>query len=650
VSDFAAPASAQLKRSLEVPLTVSERAKIVIQLGSAMLATGLLGVGLIEKYFGPPELENIAELIIAVAACVVPIPIFWHALLGLLSQDPHAIIDQLVTLATLAALATGDFVTATLIPVIMALGHFLEERSILGAQAAIEGLRTLHAHKATLLTPDGEREVDASKLNKGDLLLVRPGEVIAADGEITEGSSAVDQSSITGESVPDDLGPNDNVYAGTVNLTGLIRVRVTRTGSQTALGRVVELLRSAEQSKTPVLKLIEQYAGYYVPIILTIAAVVLFVTRDMSRSVAVLIVGCPGALVLAGPTAMIAALAAASRLGILIKNTRFLESLADVDTVVLDKTGTLTLGRLELSSMQPMNGHREDELLRQAVACAAGSRHPVSRAIVRAAELAGIEVQLGGSGDRIEEVSGKGIVATGNGDVKLLGRRDWLIERGVELPENPQHSGPIVWLGRIEHTDKGATAQAVGCILLADRPRPEAKQAIHDLKALGLERSVLLTGDRQEVAQQIGVSLEMDEIIAEVLPEQKLHTVHAEREAGRSVMVVGDGVNDALALASGDVGVALGAVASDVALQSADVALMTNDLGRLPMCVRLARFTRATVHQNVLIGAGSSIAFMGVASMGIISPLAGAFLHLIGEAFVIGNSARLLRFDQRRSR
>jgi len=629
VSDFAAPASAQLKRSLEVPLTVSERAKIVIQLGSAMLATGLLGVGLIEKYFGPPELENIAELIMAVAACVVAIPIFWHALLGLLSQDPHAIIDQLVTLATLAALATGDFVTATLIPVIMALGHFLEERSILGAQAAIEGLRTLHAHKATLLTPDGEREVDASKLNKGDLLLVRPGEVIAADGEITEGSSAVDQSSITGESVPDDLGPNDNVYAGTVNLTGLIRVRVTRTGSQTALGRVVELLRSAEQSKTPVLKLIEQYAGYYVPIILTIAAVVLFVTRDMSRSVAVLIVGCPGALVLAGPTAMIAALAAASRLGILIKNTRFLESLADVDTVVLDKTGTLTLGRLELSSMQPMNGHREDELLRQAVACAAGSRHPVSRAIVRAAELAGIEVQLGGSGDRIEEVSGKGIVATGNGDVKLLGRRDWLM---------------------IEHTDKGATAQAVGCILLADRPRPEAKQAIHDLKALGLERSVLLTGDRQEVAQQIGVSLEMDEIIAEVLPEQKLHTVHAEREAGRSVMVVGDGVNDALALASGDVGVALGAVASDVALQSADVALMTNDLGRLPMCVRLARFTRATVHQNVLIGAGSSIAFMGVASMGIISPLAGAFLHLIGEAFVIGNSARLLRFDQRRSR
>jgi len=648
VSELAAPASAQLTRSLDVPLTVAERTRIVIQLGSAMLATGLLCVGLIEKHFGPPELANIADLIMAVAALVVAIPIFWHALFGLLSQDPHTIIDQLVTLATLAALANGNFVTATLIPVIMAIGHFLEERSILGAQAAIEGLRTLHEHTAHLLTADGEREVEPSELKKGDLLIVRPGDVIPADGEISEGISAVDQSPVTGESVPEDLAPGDPVYAGTVNLTGLIRVRVTRTGTQTALGRVVGLLREAEQSKTPVLKLIERYAGYYVPIILTIAGVVLFVTRDMSRAVAVLITGCPGALVLAGPTAMIAALAAASRLGILIKNTRFLESLADVDTVVLDKTGTLTLGRLELMSIRPMNGHEEDDLLRGAVTCAVASRHPASRAIVRAAESAGIEARLNDSEHQIEEVSGKGIMATGNGETTLLGRREWLIEQGIELPENPEHSGSIVWLGRIERTAEGARGQAVGCLLLADTPRPEAKQALRDLRSLGLERSVLLTGDRNEVARKIGAELEMDEIIAEVLPEQKLQTVHDEREAGNLVMVVGDGVNDALALASGDVGVALGAVASDVALQSADVALMTNDLGRLPTCVELARRTRSAVHQNVLIGAGISIAFVWLASIGIVGPLAGALLHNVGEFFVIGNSARLLRFDQTR--
>jgi heavy metal translocating P-type ATPase len=620
-----------------------------VQLGSAMVALGLLGVGLIEKHFGPPQLELIAELIMALAALVVAIPIFWHAIRGLLSQDPHTLIDQLVSLATLAALATGDFVTATLIPVIMALGHFFEERSVLGAQAAIEGLRTLHARKATLLTPEGEREVEPAELKKGDLLIVRPGDVIAADGEVIEGLSAVDQSSITGESVPHDVAPAEPVYAGTVNLTGLLRVRVTRTGSQTALGRVVDLLRAAEQSKTPVLRLIEQYAGYYTPIILTIAGVVLFVTRyeagALSRAIAVLIVGCPGALVLAGPTAMIAALAAASRLGILIKNTRFLESLADVDTVVLDKTGTVTLGRLEVLSMQPMNGYGEEELLSQAVGCASGSRHPVSRAIVHAAELAGMDADAGGDSRQIEEIAGKGIMATRDGEVTLLGRRDWLVEQGVPVPDNPEHAGPIVWLGRIDRSGGATASQVVGCMLLADTPRPEAKQAIHDLKMLGMERSVLLTGDRKEVADQIGSALEMDEVIAEVLPEQKLETVHAEREAGNSVMVVGDGVNDALALASGDVGVALGAVASDVALQSADVALMTNDLGRLPMTVHLARRTRKTIHQNVLIGASMSIAFVSMASAGWISPVLGALLHTVGEFFVIGNSARLLRFD-----
>ncbi len=646
MSELAAPASAQLNRSLDVPLTVSERMRIVIQLGSAMLATGLLCVGLIEKYFGPPELANIAELIMAVAALVVAIPIFWHALFGLLSNDTHTIIDQLVTLATLAALANGNFVTATLIPVIMALGHFLEERSILGAQAAIEGLRTLHARHAFLLTPEGEREVDPAVLKKGDLLVVRPGDVIPADGEITEGSSAVDQSPVTGESVPEDLASGSRVYAGTVNLTGLIRVRVTRTGSQTALGRVVGLLREAEQSKTPVLKLIERYAGYYVPIILTIAGVVLFVTRDMSRAVAVLITGCPGALVLAGPTAMIAALAAASRLGVLIKNTRFLESLADVDTVVLDKTGTVTLGRLELLATHPMNGYDEDDLLRQAVACAAASRHPASQAIVRAAESAGFDTRLDDTDRRIEEIGGKGIRSARDGEVTLLGRREWLIEEGIDVPPNPDHAGSIVWLGRIERGDAGTRRETVGCLLLADAPRPEAKQAIRDLKALGMERSVMLTGDRREVADKIGSDLAMDEIIAEVLPEQKLQTVHDERKAGRLVMVVGDGVNDALALASGDVGVALGAVASDIALQSADVALMTNDLGRLPTTVLLARRTRSTVHQNVLIGAGISIAFVWMASVGIIGALAGALLHVIGELFVIVNSGRLLRFVQ----
>ncbi len=653
MSTMASPASTRLNHSLDIPITLSERGRIVVQLGSAMLGGALLGVGWLQLRYGPADLNNIAELIIALASLVVATPIFCIAVRGVLSRDSHTLTEQLVALATLAAMMMGDFVTATLIPVIMSLGHFLEERSILGAQAAIEGLRRLHARRASLVTPDGEREVDPQTLKPGDVLIVRPGDVIAADGQIIEGSSAIDQSSITGESAPEDVGPESSVFAGTINLSGLLRVRVTRIGSRTALGRVVELLRSAEQSKTPVLKLIERYAGYYVPIILAVAAVVLFVSRDMSRAVAVLVVACPGALVLAGPTAMVAALAAASRLGILIKNTRFLESLADVDTVVLDKTGTVTLGRLELVGTRTFGGYSEDDVLREALKCAVGSRHPVSRAIVETAEAMGGEIEPGPSANQIEEIGGKGVMVRNDTQMKLLGKREWLIEEGIAVPENPEHAGPIVWLGRIDGAANGAgdgaPGEAVGCLLLADVPRPEAKQAIRDLRALGLRRSILLTGDRREVAEQIGEARDMDELIAEVLPEQKLEVIRKEKEAGNSVMMVGDGVNDALALASGDVGVALGAVASDIALQSADVALMTNDWGRLPMTVQLARWTRRTIHQNVLIAAGISIFFVWLASIGIVTTRPGAILHFIGELVVIGNSARLLGFGQKKS-
>ncbi len=643
-SSLSAPVSTRFERSLDVPLTLAERTRIVVQLGTAMLAAALLAVGWLQLRYGPSDLANIAELIIAMAALIVAAPVFWEAIHGLITGDKNAMTDQLVALATLAAMMHGDFTTATLIPVILHLGHFFEERSVLGAQAAIEGLRHLHARSATLITPEGEQEVAPETLNPSDLILVRPGDTIAVDGEVVEGISAVDQSSITGESAPQDVEPNSPVYAGTVNLSGLLRVRVTKTGEKTALGRVVELLQDAEQSKTPVMKLIEQYAGYYVPIILIIAAVVLFISRDMSRAVAVLVVGCPGAFILAGPTAMVAALAAASKLGILIKNTKFLEALADVDTVVLDKTGTVTLGRLDLVGIHAIGGIGDESLLERALTCASASRHPVSRAVVEAADQRGLVAPHSLPGTNIEELPGKGVRASGNSHVTMLGRREWLIEEGADAPENPRHPGSVVWVAERDGT---GAIRPLGCLLLADVARPEARQAVETLRSLGVRRVVLLTGDRREVAEQIGTTLMADEVIAEVLPEQKLAVVQHECESGY-VMMVGDGVNDALALASGDVGVALGAVASDVALQSADVALMTNDLGRLPMTVELARRTRRTINQNILIGAVISIGFVWLASIGQVGPRMGAVLHVIGEIGVIANSARLLGFGQNR--
>ena len=644
MSGFASPASMRLEQSLEAPLTGMERARIAVRISTALLAAGLLAVGLLQLRFAPPEMRPVAHLIIALAACVVALPIVWAAFRGLVTMDPNAFSAELVALATLAAMASGDFVTATLIPVIMSLGHFFEERSVLGAQAAIEGLRRLHTLRATLLTDTGEQVVEPTELKQGDLLLVRPGEMIPADGMIEQGASAIDQSPVTGESSPAELAPGDAVYAGTVNLSALLYVRVRRAGEHTALGRMAELLREAERSKTPVLKLIEQYAGYYVPIVLMIAGVVLFATRDMSRAVAVLVVGCPGALVLAGPSAMVAALAAASRLGILIKNTRFLESLADVDAVVLDKTGTVTLGRLELSSVQSADGEGADEVLRLASTCAIGSRHPVCRAVIDSARSNGVDV--GRPSGEITELSGKGTQLASGSHRWLLGRREWLEAEGFSVPENPGHGGPVVWLAEVNGQSPEGAGRVVGCLTFADRPRPDAKEALAELRELGAHRTVLLTGDLKRVADRVGHELQMDEVISEVLPEQKLAAVREEMQRGHTVMVVGDGINDALALATSDVGVALGAAASDIALQSADVALMSNSLRRLPQAVRLARRTRATIHQNALLGAGTSLTFIWLASIGVVAPLAGAVLHNVGAALVILNSARLLPFGQ----
>jgi Zn2+/Cd2+-exporting ATPase len=630
VSTFASPASDGLRRALEADLTGHERTRIGLRLGSAMLACGLLLVAWLQQALSDPGQYALGEVLKSLAAIIVSIPIFIVAVRGLIANDSGTVFEQLVALAVLAALASGEFVTAVLVPLIVDLGHFLEQRSVLGAQAAIAGLRTLHARKATLLTASGEREVEPSALQPGDVIVLRPGDVIPADGVIRQGNSTVDQSSITGESVPDEVEAGSRLFAGSVNLTGLLEVKVTDVGEKTALGRVVDLLKEAEQSRTPAVRLMERYAGYYVPVVLMIAAVVLFLTRDMSRAITVLLVSCPGAFVLAGPAAMIAALATASRLGILIKNSKFLETLADVDTVVLDKTGTVTLGHLEVIAARPIGDIAEDELLRTAAVCARGSRHPASRAVVRAV----------GKGDvpapALEEVPGQGVIARLDGRVVMLGKHDWLREQGIPLPENPAHDGPVVWVAR--------DGVALGCILLADLPRPEAIHAVEDLRSLGLERVVLLTGDRREVATKVAQTLGITEVIADVLPEQKLEVVQAERRAGNSVMVVGDGVNDALALASGDVGVAMGAMGSDVALKSADVALMTNDLGRLPLAIRLSRQTRSTINQNICVGAGFSVLMLVLASAGIIAPLAGAVLHNAGEIYILINSARLLGF------
>jgi Cd2+/Zn2+-exporting ATPase/Cu+-exporting ATPase len=363
-----------------------------------------------------------------------------------------------------------------------------------------------------------------------------------------------------------------------------------------------------------------------------VAAAALVLSQDLTRAIAILVVSCPCALVLASPAAMTAALAVAARLGIMIKSTGFLERLGEIDTLILDKTGTVTTGQLEVIAVSPLAGLTPDDLLAEAAVCATGSRHPVSRGIRAAAGGPAI-----GEAEAIEEVPGRGVVAHRAGAVTRLGSAAWLRECGLRLPAEPPHAGPVVWVARNQ--------DALGCLLLADRPRAGSREALQALHGLGVTRTLLMTGDRAEVAAQVAGELGVDAWLADCLPEAKLMVVERERAAGRGVMVVGDGVNDALALHGADVGVAMGAMGSDVAVKSADVALMGSDLARLPQMIRLAKETRRVVNQNVLLAIGISLLIMTIAGLGLIGPLVGAVVQNVGTFVVVVNSARLLRFE-----
>ena len=595
---------------------------------------GLLGIGYWIPGNKASNRPEVGQLIQFFAASIATMPVLVRLMRGWWENSAEAFTDQLVVLAIFGALATGEYATAVLIPVIMDLGHFIEQRSIQGTQAAIDGLQRLNARAATILDESGERIVLPEDLEVGQVLLVRPGEVIAADGIVSGGRGAIDESTITGESFPREVTPHDAVHAGTVTVDGLLQVTITGTGAHTALGRIRSMLGQAIQSKGPVTRILERYAELYVPVVMLIAAFVLFITNDLQRVIAVFIVSCPCALILSAPAAMIAALASATRQGILIKNSKFLESLADAETVVFDKTGTLTEGQHEVVRIVPQQGVSEVEVMQVALCCASTSSHPVSRTITRFCQSRGM-VHPDVPPTHMRDMAGRGVEVMNGNNVLRLGRMSWLQECGVSGVSLPEHSGPLVGVGN--------DSSCLGVLLLQDRLRLETPHVIEELRRLGIRRLVLLTGDRAAVATDMADRLGFDHVISEALPQTKLEVVRAECAEGRKVIVIGDGINDALALAAGSIGIALGARGADIAIQSADIALMANDLGRVVTAIRLSRCTRQIIQQNVLLAAVTAGVMLALGSFGLLPPLIGAILHNAGTVLVLINSARVLR-------
>jgi Cd2+/Zn2+-exporting ATPase len=587
-----------------------------------------------------------ADVLALVGALMLGAPLIWHALTGLAHGETH--MEELVSLAIVAAIALGEYQEAGIVAFFVVISNLIETRTALGARASIESLLRLTPDRACRINTDQTEEViEAKNLKPGDLIRVRPGDNVPADGEVVHGNSTVNQANITGESLPVDIAVGSEVFSGTSNLTGALDVRVTKAGRDTTLGQVQQLILDAEQTQSPVMRIIDRYAGWYTPTVIMLAAIVWFFSENkevgVQKAITMLIIACPCALVLATPTAMVAALSCAARLGILIKNVVQLEFARTLTAVIFDKTGTLTTGELSVTQMKPGPGVDGADLLHAAASAEQMSKHPVALAVARVAEQAKLDLTKPST---FNEEAGRGVTAKLNGDEIMVGRSAWLADAGVDMSftKDPQYAEPegvsMLYVAR--------NNRCLGWLGLEDRTRSEARTAIDELRELNIKNLSMVTGDKWSVARRVGAEMGCSEVQAEVLPEEKLALVDDLRQRGHRVAVVGDGVNDAPMLAASDLGIAMGAAGSDVAINSASITLMNNDLSRLPFLIRLSRATTRIVRQNIIFGVLFIVTTMTLAIWGPLTPIVAAVLHTGAALVVTFNSARLFRFGEQR--
>ena len=568
---------------------------------------------------------------------------FYRAIGELLERRISA--DLAICVAAVAALSVGEYLAAAEAMFIMLLGEGLEAYAAGRTQAAIHRFVEQLPRRARVLRDGLEVEVPVEGLVPGDTIVVRAGERISADGLIATGQSSIDESPITGESVPRDKGPGEEVYSGTLNGHGLLHVRVTHAGEDSTLARVVHLVEEAKQRRAPVVRLADRYARYFLPALLVAAGATQYFTGDWLRTVAVLIVGCPCALILATPAAMVAAIGGLARRGILVRGGAVLQTASKVDTVVFDKTGTLTSGRFRILKILTANGVSEDEVLALAATAESGSDHPLAKVIVETAKARNIRFD---ASTQARILPGRGAECRLHGRDIRVGNQAFLADNGVSGFE------PF-----LEEADRnGATAVLVaadnalaGAILLRDSPRDGAPEAIHELEHLGLTHVILLTGDRRRAAEAIAREVGIPNVEAELLPEQKLDRIRQLQSQGRVVAMIGDGVNDAPALAAADVGVAVAGSGADIAAEAAAVVDLNKSLYKLPRLFEVSRRTVATIWQNIIIFAGIiNVLAVLAAGRGLLGPIGAAVVHQIASFLVMVNSVRLLKVERPRGR
>ena len=575
----------------------------------------------------------------------VPIQILWLAVaIGLYPLVKTGLIDLIrerkvgteifVTVATLVAVFGGETVAGAVLMVIILIAEFIADLNMDRARASIKTLIGSVPQVALRRGADGERVVPIEQLRTGDVVLVRAGEKIPVDGSIVGGAASINEAPITGESLPKDKSIGASVFAGTIVASGALDIQTEKVGSDTTFARIIGLVESAEAAQAPVQKLADKVASWLIPVVFVFLIAVYLITGDVRTIVTLLIFTSPAELGLATPLVMIAAIARAARSGILVKGGLYLESLAKVDVMVFDKTGTLTANKPEVVRVVRDARFSEFELLSLAAAADRRSAHPLAKAVVDYATLKQIVVP---EPEQYEQVQGRGVIATVSGSAVLVGNAALLRENGVQLIAAIEDSGQTPVHVAID-------GQSAGVIFIADTLRPGAREALSKLKATGVKRIVMLTGDNEATARAVAAELGVDEVRANLMPEDKVTAIEELKKQGHRVAMIGDGINDAPALARADVGIAMGGGGTQAALEAADIVLMTDDLSKIVSARAISRRAYRTIQENLFVGVGV-VHLLGItaALMGWIGPIEAAFIHLGPDILVFLNSAKLLR-------
>lgn len=610
------------------------RKKQVVILTGFLLVAGLI--------LGWMDVGVARDIFLLLATLVAGIPIMTKAIQSLRLKIIS--IELLVTIAVIGAVIIGEYIESAAVTFLFLLGAYLESRTLEKTRSSLKTLLDLAPLQARILKKGEKVMVAAEDVEKENIVFVHPGEKIPVDGKVLSGNASVNEATITGEAVPVSKKRDDTVYSGTILDSGYLELVATRTGDDTTFAKIIQLVEEAQETKAKTQKYLEKFAGYYTPLIIVLAILVYLFTKDIELTLTFLVISCPGALVISAPVSIVAGVGNGAKNGILIKGGEIMEQLAKVDIVAFDKTGTLTVGTPEVTAIKGF-GIEELELLELTATAEQYSEHHLGKAILKEAKKR--KLAITSVPQDFEIFKGKGLQAKVNGKLVLIGNRKLMLDHQITLTKE------ILAYAEVEEK-KGRTAvliaqqqEVIGVISIADRVRPDAVNAIQNLKRSGIKKVVMLTGDNKATAEKVAEELQIDGFYAELLPEQKVSILKELKENGHRVAMVGDGINDAPAIAAAHVGIAMGGAGTDAAMETADVVLMSDRLDRLSLATGLAKATVKNMKQNMYF----AVAIVTILLIGVLTKTvflaSGMFIHEASVLLVILNALRLVHYKEK---